>query len=74
MLIRNQADPRELSQRCSGKPILGPHQGGWLLCHHGARVTASGSIYRLGLALLGRDDPTKVLARGNEWVFGPQEP
>ena len=47
---------------------------GWLLCYHGVRVTASGSIYRIGLALLDRDDPTKVLARGNEWVLGPQEP
>ena len=47
---------------------------GWLLCYHGVRVTASGSIYRLGLALLDRDDPTKVIARGNEWVFGPHEP
>jgi predicted GH43/DUF377 family glycosyl hydrolase len=47
---------------------------GWLLCYHGVRVTASGSIYRLGLALLDRDDPTKVVARGNEWVFGPHEP
>ena len=37
------------------------------------RVTASGSIYRLGLALLDRDDPTKMLARGNEWVLGPHE-
>lgn len=47
---------------------------GWLLCYHGVRVTASGSIYRLGLALLDRDDPTKIIARGNEWVFGPHEP
>lgn len=47
---------------------------GWLLCYHGVRTTASGSIYRLGLALLDRDDPSRVLARDNEWVFGPQEP
>lgn len=47
---------------------------GWLVCYHGVRTTASGSIYRLGLALLDRDDPTKVLARGNEWVFSPYEP
>jgi predicted GH43/DUF377 family glycosyl hydrolase len=53
-------------------PLLTPD--GWLLCYHGVRVTASGSIYRLGLALLDRDDPTRVLARGNEWVFGPHEP
>ncbi len=56
-----------------GPPPLLTKQG-WLLCYHGVRVTASGSIYRLGLALLDRDDPTKVLARGNEWVFGPHEP
>lgn len=44
---------------------------GWLLCYHGVRVTVSGAIYRLGLALLDRDDPSVVLSRGNEWVFGP---
>ncbi len=47
---------------------------GWLVCFHGVRTTVSGSIYRLGLALLDRDDPTMVLERGNEWVFGPHTP
>jgi predicted GH43/DUF377 family glycosyl hydrolase len=47
---------------------------GWLLCYHGVRVTAAGAIYRAGLALLDRDDPAKVLARGDEWVLGPEEP
>jgi predicted GH43/DUF377 family glycosyl hydrolase len=46
---------------------------GWLIIYHGVRVTASGSIYRLGLALLDLDDPTKVIRRGSEWVFGPRE-
>ena len=45
---------------------------GWLLCYHGVRVTVSGSIYRLGLAMLDRDDPSVLIARGNDWVFGPQ--
>jgi predicted GH43/DUF377 family glycosyl hydrolase len=53
-----------------GPPPLLTDQG-WLLCYHGVRAAASGSVYRLGLALLDRDDPTKVVARGNEWVFGP---
>ena len=61
----------------ANKVGLGPPplltKDGWLVCYHGVRVTASGSIYRLGLALLDRDDPSKVLARGNEWVFGPHE-
>lgn len=44
---------------------------GWLVCYHGVKVTASGSIYRLGLALLDRDRPDQILIRGNEWIFGP---
>ncbi len=46
---------------------------GWLLFYHGVRQTASGSIYRLGLALLDLDDPMKVLHRSDEWIFGPTE-
>jgi predicted GH43/DUF377 family glycosyl hydrolase len=46
---------------------------GWLLLYHGVRTTAAGCIYRLGLALLDREDPKRVLARSDEWVFAPQE-
>src|SRR4029078_1395631 len=46
---------------------------GWLLLYHGVRLTASGAIYRLGLALLDRDDPTKVIYRGDEWIFQPDQ-
>ena len=46
---------------------------GWLVLYHGVRATASGKIYRLGIALLDRDDPTRVLLRGDHWVFGPGE-
>lgn len=45
---------------------------GWLVLYHGVRTTASGSIYRLGIALLDRDDPGRILVRGNEWIFGPE--
>jgi len=45
---------------------------GWLLLYHGVRQTASGAIYRLGLALLDLQDPTKVRARSDEWVFEPE--
>jgi predicted GH43/DUF377 family glycosyl hydrolase len=44
---------------------------GWLLLYHGVRVTAAGSLYRLGLALLDAEHPERVLARSSEWVFGP---
>ncbi|MFA5239583.1 MAG: glycosidase [Phycisphaerae bacterium] len=45
---------------------------GWLILYHGVRVTASGSIYRLGLVLLDLEDPTKVVRRSDEWIFGPR--
>jgi predicted GH43/DUF377 family glycosyl hydrolase len=56
-----------------GPPPL-PTPQGWLLLYHGVRVTAAGSIYRLGLALLDRERPDRVLARSREWVFGPDAP
>ncbi len=56
---------------------LGPQplltKAGWLLCYHGVRITAAGAIYRAGLALLDRDDPAKVIARGQEWILGPED-
>ncbi|MDK2799807.1 MAG: beta,4-mannooligosaccharide/beta,4-mannosyl-N-acetylglucosamine phosphorylase [Clostridiales bacterium] len=46
---------------------------GWLILYHGVRQTPSGSIYRLGLALLDIENPAKVLRRSDEWIFGPLE-
>lgn len=45
---------------------------GWLMLYHGVRHTASGSLYRLGAALLALDSPEAVIARGDEWIFGPE--
>jgi predicted GH43/DUF377 family glycosyl hydrolase len=45
---------------------------GWLILYHGVRTTASGSIYRLGLALLDLGDPTRLIHRTDEWIFGPK--
>lgn len=45
---------------------------GWLMLYHGVRQTASGSIYRLGVALLDRDQPDRCLLRGDSWIFGPE--
>jgi predicted GH43/DUF377 family glycosyl hydrolase len=46
---------------------------GWLMLYHGVRATASGSLYRLGVALLDLADPRLCLIRSDEWVFGPRE-
>jgi len=45
---------------------------GWLMIYHGVRQTASGSIYRLGLALFDLKRPEICLQRGNSWIFGPE--
>lgn len=47
---------------------------GWLTLYHGVRVTASGSIYRLGLALLDLAEPEKCFLRSEHWLFGPEAP
>jgi predicted GH43/DUF377 family glycosyl hydrolase len=56
---------------------LGPQpietHDGWLIIYHGVKTTASGSLYRIGLALLDIDDPSKVIKRCDEWIFGPHE-
>ena len=47
---------------------------GWLVMYHGVRRHASGSLYRLGLALFDKETPEKCLLRGQCWVFGPEAP
>ncbi len=47
---------------------------GWLTIYHGVRNTASGSIYRLGLALFDLERPDVCLQRGDSWMFGPEAP
>jgi predicted GH43/DUF377 family glycosyl hydrolase len=55
----------------SPPPIETPQ--GWLVIYHGVRTTAGGCLYRLGLALFDLDAPERCLARGDEWIFGPEE-
>ena len=56
-----------------GPPPI-PTADGWLVIFHGVKETVAGAIYRTGLALLDTEDPTRVKVRGDEWVFGPEEP
>jgi predicted GH43/DUF377 family glycosyl hydrolase len=45
---------------------------GWLILYHGVTETVAGCMYRLGVALLDLEDPTVVLRRSPEWIFGPK--
>jgi len=56
----------------SPPPIETPQ--GWLVIYHGVRMTVAGGLYRLGLALFDLHTPERCLKRGDEWVFGPEEP
>ncbi len=47
---------------------------GWLILYHGVKETPAGCIYRVGLAMLDLDDPRRLIARSDEWVFGPEAP
>jgi len=55
-----------------GPPPLETSEG-WLMVYHGVRQTVAGALYRVGLALLDREDPSRVLKRCSEWVLGPSE-
>lgn len=54
-----------------GPPPLRTDEG-WLILFHGVKATAAGALYRAGMAILDLEDPTKVLARTDEWVLGPE--
>lgn len=47
---------------------------GWLMLYHGVRQTAAGALYRVGAALFALDRPDECIARGSEWLFGPEAP
>jgi predicted GH43/DUF377 family glycosyl hydrolase len=53
-----------------GPPPLATSTG-WLIMYHGAHSTASGPIYRVGLALLDLEHPEIILRRSDEWVMAP---
>ena len=44
---------------------------GWLLIYHGVENGGLG-YYRVGVALLDLEDPTKVIARSEDWIMEPE--
>ena len=46
---------------------------GWLNIYPGVFPTMDGSVYRLGVALHDLDDPSVVIAVGDEWILQPEE-
>jgi predicted GH43/DUF377 family glycosyl hydrolase len=54
-----------------GPPPLETPEG-WLVMYHGAHMTSSGPIYRVGFVLLDLENPEIVLRRSDTWVMAPQ--
>jgi len=52
-------------------PIKTPR--GWLHIYHGVFPTMDGCIYRLGVALHHLEDPSQIIAIGDEWILQPDE-
>jgi len=46
---------------------------GWLCLYYGVKLTSSGPLYRLGAAILERDDPSVLLGRTNVPILAPRE-
>jgi predicted GH43/DUF377 family glycosyl hydrolase len=46
---------------------------GWLNIYHGVFPTMNGCVYRLGLALHDLNDPSIIIAVGDNWILQPEE-
>jgi len=56
-----------------GAPPI-PTDRGWLLIYHGVFQTMAGAVYRLGAALLDREDPSRVVGVADDWILQPEDP
>ena len=52
-------------------PVL--TEAGWLLIYYGVKETAGGPLFRLGAAILDREDPARVISRCNIPILSPRE-
>ncbi len=48
-------------------------EDGWLIIYHGVKEASGGPIYRLGAAVLDKNDPSKVVCRSAIPILSPRE-
>ena len=46
---------------------------GWLFVYYGIRETSAGPLFRLGAAILGKENPAEVVGRTNVPILSPRE-
>jgi len=49
-------------------------EAGWLNIFHGVFKTMDGAVYRLGVALHDKEDPSRVLGVADDWILQPEDP
>jgi predicted GH43/DUF377 family glycosyl hydrolase len=73
VLLRRPAGWWDAARVGIGPPPIETTEG-WLQIYHGVRSTMSGSIYRVGAAMLALDEPWRVTHRLPHWILGPDAP
>jgi beta-1,4-mannooligosaccharide/beta-1,4-mannosyl-N-acetylglucosamine phosphorylase len=58
--------------KVGGGPVPLETSEGWLLLYHGVLTSCNGFVYSVGVALLDRDEPWKVIARAAPHVLAPE--
>jgi Predicted glycosylase len=61
------------SKKIGPGPIPIETDEGWILIYHGVINTCNGFVYRMGCALLDKEEPWKVNCRSRNYILGPQE-
>ncbi len=73
MILRSRRGPWWDSDKIGlSSPVVKTAEG-WLMIYHSVRQTASGAIYRIGLALFDLGCHQTCLRRSDTWVLGPEE-
>jgi beta-1,4-mannooligosaccharide/beta-1,4-mannosyl-N-acetylglucosamine phosphorylase len=60
--------------KVGGGPAPLETSAGWLILYHGVLTSCNGFVYSVGVALLDRDEPWKVVARAQPYVLSPDAP
>ncbi|MCF7931998.1 MAG: glycoside hydrolase family 130 protein [Acholeplasmataceae bacterium] len=47
---------------------------GWLMLYHGVCNTCNGYVYSMGVVLLDKDEPSKVIYRARDYILTPEMP
>lgn len=61
------------SLKIGGGPAPIEVDEGWLTIYHGVTNTCNGYVYSMGVAILDKDEPSKVLYRAKDYLLTPEE-